>query len=81
MDAGVGTASDAAVAMELGYDAVLLNTAVARAKNPVLMASAMSLAVRAGWMARRSGRIGRSRYGSASSPEIGVISERPDNQK
>jgi len=62
--------------MELGYDAVLLNTAVAHAKNPVLMASAMSLAVRAGWMARRSGRIGRSRYGSASSPEIGVISER-----
>ena len=81
VDAGVGTASDAAIAMELGYDAVLLNTAVAHAKDPVLMAGAMSLAVRAGWLARRSGRIGKSRYGSASSPEIGVISERLEPQK
>ena len=81
VDAGVGTASDAAIAMELGYDAVLLNTAVAHARDPVLMAGAMSLAVRAGWLARRSGRIGKSRYGSASSPEIGVISERLEPQK
>ena len=74
VDAGVGTASDAAIAMELGYDGVLLNTAVAHALDPVGMARAMSLAVSAGHLARKSGRIRKSRYGSASSPEIGVIS-------
>lgn len=76
VDAGVGTASDAAIAMELGADAVLLNTAVARAKDPIGMAKAMSLAVQAGLLARLSGRIIKSRYGSASSPEIGVISDK-----
>ena len=78
VDAGVGTASDAAIAMELGYDGVLLNTAVAHASDPIMMAAAMKSGVEAGWLARRSGRIGKSRYGSASSPEIGVISDRPN---
>ena len=76
VDAGVGTASDAAIAMELGADAVLLNSAVARAGDPIKMAVAMKLGVEAGRFARISGRIPKSRYGSASSPEIGVISER-----
>lgn len=76
VDAGVGTASDAAIAMELGADAVLLNTAVARAQDPIKMGRAMNLAVQAGLLARISGRIAKSRYGSASSPEIGVISEK-----
>ena len=76
VDAGVGTASDAAIAMELGADAVLLNSAVARAEDPVKMAAAMKLGVQAGRLARISGRIPKSRYGSASSPEIGVISDR-----
>ncbi len=76
VDAGVGTASDAAIAMELGADAVLLNSAVARAEDPVNMAVAMKLGVEAGRLAWMSGRIPKSRYGSASSPEIGVISER-----
>ena len=76
VDAGVGTASDAAIAMELGADAVLLNSAVARAGDPINMAAAMKLGVKAGRLARISGRIPKSRYGSASSPEIGVISER-----
>ena len=76
IDAGVGTASDVAVAMELGFDAVLLNTAVARAKDPVNMARAMKLGVQAGRLAFRSGRISPTRYASASSPEIGVISKR-----
>lgn len=76
VDAGVGTASDAAIAMELGADAVLLNSAVARAENPVNMAVAMKLGVQAGRLAWTSGRIPKSRYGSASSPEIGVISDR-----
>jgi thiazole synthase len=73
VDAGVGTASDAAIAMELGCDGVLMNTAIAGAKNPVLMASAMRKAVEAGREAFRAGRIARKRYASASSPIDGTI--------
>jgi thiazole synthase len=73
VDAGVGTASDAAVAMELGCDGVLMNTAIAGAKNPVLMASAMRKAVEAGREAFLAGRIPRKRYASASSPIDGTI--------
>ncbi len=73
VDAGVGTASDAAVAMELGCDAVLMNTAVAAAQNPVLMAEAMKLAVEAGRKAFLAGRIPRKLYASASSPIEGII--------
>jgi thiazole synthase len=73
VDAGVGTASDAAVAMELGMDAVLMNTAIAGASDPVLMAGAMRRAVEAGRMAFLAGRIPRRRYASASSPLEGVI--------
>ncbi len=68
VDAGVGTASDAAIAMELGCDGVLMNTAIAEAKNPVLMASAMRKAVEAGREAFLAGRMPRRRYASASSP-------------
>ncbi|MGO4550630.1 thiazole synthase [Lysobacter sp. 2RAF19] len=73
VDAGVGTASDAAIAMELGCDGVLMNTAIAGAKNPVLMAHAMKLAVEAGRAAFRAGRIPRKRFASASSPVDGLI--------
>ncbi len=73
VDAGVGTASDAAVAMELGADGVLMNTAVALAAEPVRMARAMRLAVEAGWQARRAGRIARRLYANASSPVEGLI--------
>jgi thiazole synthase len=73
VDAGVGTASDAAVAMELGCDGVLMNTAIAGARDPILMASAMRKAVEAGREAFRAGRIPRKRYASASSPVDGVI--------
>ena len=73
VDAGVGTASDAAVAMELGADAVLLNTAVAEAKDPVKMAQAMDLAVRSGRLAFEAGRMPRRLYASASSPLAGVV--------
>jgi thiazole synthase len=73
VDAGVGTASDAAIAMELGADAVLLNTAIAGAHDPVMMAGAMRRAVEAGRMAFLAGRIPRKRYASASSPVDGVI--------
>jgi len=73
VDAGVGTASDAAIAMELGCDGVLMNTAIAGAKDPVLMAHAMKLAVEAGRAAFRAGRIPRKRFASASSPIEGVI--------
>lgn len=73
VDAGVGTASDASVAMELGCDGVLMNTAVALAKQPVEMARAMRLAVEAGRIAFRAGRMPRRRYGSASSPDLGLI--------
>lgn len=73
VDAGVGTASDAAVAMELGCDAVLLNTAIAGATDPVKMARAMRLAVEAGRLAFEAGRIPRKLYATASSPLEGVI--------
>lgn len=68
VDAGVGTASDAAIAMELGCDGILMNTAIASAQNPVLMATAMKNAVIAGRQAFQAGRIPRKRYASASSP-------------
>jgi thiazole synthase len=73
VDAGVGTASDAAVAMELGCHAVLMNTGIAGAKDPVLMAEAMKLAVDAGRKAHRAGRIGKKLHAAASSPEHGLI--------
>lgn len=73
VDAGVGTASDAAIAMELGCDGVLMNTAIAQAQNPVLMASAMRKAVEAGREAYRAGRIPRRAYASASSPIDGLF--------
>ena len=73
VDAGVGTASDAAIAMELGCDGVLMNTAIAGAKDPVLMASAMKKAVEAGREAFLAGRIPRKRNASASSPIDGLI--------
>ncbi len=73
VDAGVGTASDAAIAMELGCDGVLMNTAIAQAKEPVLMASAMRKAVEAGREAYRAGRIPRRAYASASSPIEGLF--------
>ena len=73
VDAGVGTASDAAVAMELGADAVLMNTAIALAQDPVAMATAMKLAVEAGRLAFRAGRIPKRAHASASSPTEGTI--------
>ncbi len=73
VDAGVGTASDAAIAMELGCDGVLMNTAIAGAKNPVLMASAMNKAIDAGREAFLAGRMPRKRFASASSPIDGLI--------
>jgi thiazole synthase len=69
----VGTASDAAVVMELGCDGVLMNTAIAGAKDPVLMASAMKKAIEAGREAFRAGRIPRKRFASASSPVDGTF--------
>ena len=73
VDAGVGTASDATIAMELGADAVLLNSAIAGAEHPVQMAEAMKYAVQAGRLAWRAGRIPKKRYASASSPLTGTI--------
>src|SRR4029079_13165170 len=73
VDAGVGAASDAAIAMELGCDGVLMNTAIAGAQDPVRMARAMRLAVEAGGDASLAGRIPRKRYASASSPVDGLI--------
>jgi len=73
VDAGVGTASDAAIAMELGCDGVLMNTAVALAKDPILMASAMKKAIEAGREAYLAGRIPRKRFASASSPIDGLF--------
>jgi thiazole synthase len=73
VDAGVGTASDAAVAMELGADGVLMNTAIAGAQDPAAMARAMKLAVEAGRLAFLAGRIPRKAYATASSPLQGVI--------
>jgi thiazole synthase len=72
VDAGVGTASDAAIAMELGCDGVLINTAIAGARDPVLLARAMRLAIQAGRAAFLAGRIPRKRYASASSPLDGL---------
>lgn len=73
VDAGVGTASDVAVAMELGCDAVLLNTAIAGAKDPIMMADAMKHGVLAGRLAYRAGRIPRKLYATASSPLGGML--------
>jgi thiazole synthase len=73
VDAGVGTASDAAIAMELGYDGVLMNTAIAAAEDSVSMALAMKLAVEAGRYAYLSGRMEKKLYASASSPLAGVV--------
>jgi len=77
VDAGVGTASDVTIAMELGADGVLLNTGVAHAKDPIAMATAMKLSLEAGYLASRAGRIGKKRYATASSPFDGVISYIP----
>jgi thiazole synthase len=73
VDAGVGTASDAAIAMELGYDGVLMNTAIAEAEDSVSMATAMNLAVQAGRHAFLAGRMPKKLYASASSPAVGVV--------
>jgi thiazole synthase len=73
VDAGVGTASDVAIAMELGCDAVLLNTAIAGAKDPIMMASAMKHGVIAGRLAYKAGRIGKKLYATASSPFEGML--------
>jgi thiazole synthase len=73
VDAGVGSASDAAVAMELGCDGVLMNTAIAEAKDPVMMAAAMRAAVAAGRLSYRAGRMGMRRYADPSSPLAGLI--------
>ena len=73
LDAGIGTASDAALALELGCAAVLLNTAVAKARDPVRMAAAMRAAVEAGRLARLAGRIPKSAYAEASSPQFGLV--------
>ena len=73
VDAGVGTASDATVAMELGCEGVLMNTAIAEARDPVKMARAMRLAIESGRLAYEAGRMPRKRYADASSPETGLI--------
>lgn len=73
VDAGVGTASDAAIAMELGCDAVLMNTAIAEAKHPVLMAEAMRMGIEAGRMAYLAGRMPVRKHAHASSPTVGLI--------
>lgn len=73
VDAGVGTASDAAIAMELGCDGVLMNTAIAQARDPVMMARAMKVAVEAGRLAYLAGRMEKRTTASASSPQVGMI--------
>ena len=73
IDAGLGEASDAVIAMEMGCDAVLINTAIARAKNPLKMAEAMKHAVIAGRNSFLSGRIKKNIFGTASSPKKGII--------
>lgn len=73
VDAGVGTASDAALAMELGCDGVLMNTAIAKARNPILMAHAMKLAIEAGRSAYLAGRMEKKKFASPSSPILGKI--------
>jgi len=75
VDAGVGTASDAAIAMELGADGVLMNTAIAAAEDSVSMAKAMKLAVEAGRLAYLAGRMPKKLYASASSPLVGVVGQ------
>src|SRR5213082_976966 len=75
VDAGVGTASDAALAMEIGADGVLMNTAIAGAQEPVAMAEAMKLSVRAGRLAYLAGRIPKKMYASASSPVEGLVGQ------
>ena len=77
VDAGVGTASDAAIAMELGVDSVLMNTGIAAARDPVAMAHAMRLAVEAGRIAYRAGRMEKRLYANASSPVTGLIGSGP----
>ena len=79
VDAGVGAASDVAAAMELGVDGVLLNTAIAHAKDPLLMADAMRMACEAGHLSWLSGRIPKRLYASASSPDEGVITWQPES--
>ena len=81
VDAGVGTASDAAIAMELGMDAVLMNSAIAGAGDPPMMAAAMKRAVEAGRLAFLAGRIPRRRYASASSPLEGLVTPSPSTGK
>ena len=73
VDAGVGTASDAAIAMELGFDGVLMNTAIAAAEDSEQMALAMKLAVQAGRHAYLSGRMEKKLYATASSPTVGMV--------
>jgi thiazole synthase len=73
VDAGIGTASDAAIALELGCDAILLNTAIAKARDPVKMATAMNYGVQAGRLAYQAGRIPRKLYAEASSPQAGMV--------
>jgi thiazole synthase len=81
VDAGVGTASDVAIAMELGCDGVLLNTGIAGAADPLRMAHAMRLAVESGWLAGGAGRVPRKLYATASSPTQGVIGQTVDLQE
>jgi thiazole synthase len=78
VDAGVGTASDVSIAMELGCDGVLLNTGIAGATDPLRMAEAMKLATQAGRLAYQAGRIPKKLYATASSPETGTITDRPN---
>ena len=73
IDAGIGEASDACVAMEMGCDGVLINTAIAKAKKPNIMAEAMKLAVKSGRKSYLSGRIKKNYLGSPSSPKLGII--------
>jgi thiazole synthase len=73
VDAGIGTASDASIAMELGCDGVISNTAIAEARDPVMMARAMKLAVEAGRLAYLAGRMAKKRYADPSSPLAGLI--------
>jgi thiazole synthase len=73
LDAGIGTASDAAFAMELGCDAVMVDTAIAQSRDPRRMAAAMRAAVEAGRLARLAGRIPRRRFAEPSSPQLGLV--------
>lgn len=73
LDAGIGTASDAALAMELGCDAVMIDTAIAKSRDPVQMAAAMRAAVEAGRLARLAGRVPKQRFAEPSSPQLGLV--------